>query len=673
MNDSRLNEEQQKAVEETEGYVRVIAGAGTGKTMVLVSRYLYLVETLGIDPETILCLTFTRKARFEMLDRIRERLGEDSPFSYVLTYHSFGSLFLKEEIRKISYPPSFRIYDEKDTRKVLEQIYDSYERDLDSFQLEEIRSRISEYKSDGKYITLMIERGNKDHILPQRRNFEKIVIDNYLISQRKGRWLDFDDLILYTDYILKNYPGIEEKWQNRFSYIEVDEAQDTTRAEYDILERLAGRNHNLFLVGDPDQNIYEWRNSDQRILLDFDKRHKDSKTFILKENYRSTPEILEAANRLISNNHERVEKELVTVKGHGLPVEMKFFDTQRQEADEIIKRIKESILRNENYSDNAVLFRCAFLSETLETRLREEQIPYKTAGTPSFYDLSEIKDTIALIKIVLEEDDASLIRMINRPTRHFSKKKTEYLLTLQGEEPLLTTLKKNRNDIEFTGSEIKEFLNQIETIQEHLDDWPVVKTLNHLVSDTGYLSYVSGLKNTSHLENLQSFLMNIRHESEVMNPQPTLKEYYLSTLKRRIEETREKNHVSLLTIHASKGLEFKNVYLIGLVEPFFPHYKAVDERNGLGLEEERRLLYVGMTRAKDRLFLSYEKGTGYQGKPSMFLKEIFQENMTEEPEEKKDSEPLKTKGRKKKNQKKTKPEEGSLLSLFDNMKKKSSR
>lgn len=622
MDFSVLNERQLSAVKETEGYVRVIAGAGTGKTRVLVSRYLYLVTELGIDPDSILCLTFTRKARNEMIERIRNELGPDEELPYILTYHSFGSRFLKEEIKCIGYNSSFRIFDERDTYKVLNKLFDDHGMKLDNLAFEEMKDKITSIKRKEEYIPLMMDHQYEEHILLKRKSIYDDIVDCYLLNQRKGRWLDFDDLIFYSHYILKHHSDIREKWQNMFSYFEVDEAQDTSKIEYEILEMLSCRCKNLFVVGDPDQNIYEWRDSDNRILLDFDKTHTPCKTFILVDNYRSTKNILDVSNRLIANNKNRVKKNLYALKEEGDKVTFEAVDTEYDSARKIAKLIQESVDRKEDYKDNAVLFRCNFYSLTLEKVLKSENIPYEIVGAPSFFELVEIKDIISLIKIIVEEDDESLIRMINKPSRRFGKKKVEYLLSLQTDEPLLSTLKKHRNDIEFVGTDIQLFLDVIERIQINADKWNALKCINRLIEDSGYEDYLAKLKNPSHYENLKAFVNSVSEDIKDDN-KIVLKDYYLKHLKRKEQEIENKNTVSLLTIHASKGLEFKNVYIVGLDEPFFPHYKTIEERKDSGLEEERRLLYVALTRAKERLYLFSEKEVSDKNGVSRFVNELF--------------------------------------------------
>jgi DNA helicase II / ATP-dependent DNA helicase PcrA len=652
-----LNERQLQAVKETEGYVRVIAGAGTGKTRVLVSRYLYLVSQLGIDPDSILCMTFTRKARNEMVNRIRTVLGKDMSLDYILTYHSFGSMFLREEIQSLGYSHSFRIFDEYDTRKIINKIFENHDQKLDSVSLEEMRNYITKIKKKEEYIPRMMNHDYEDHILTKTRTLDDVMVDEYLLAQRRGRWLDFDDLILFTHYILKTFDSIRERWQDRFCYFEVDEAQDTSLVEYEILEMLSRKSGNVFLVGDPDQNIYEWRDSSNQILLDYDKNHPGCKTFLLVDNYRSTSNILEASNRLIANNQNRVKKDLFALKEKGEEVHFEGIDEERLVALRVASLIEQSIQRGEDYRDNAILFRCNFYSLMLENVLREKKIPYEVIGAPSFYEQSEMQDILALVKIVIEEDDKSLLRMINKPSRKFGKKKVEYLLSLQGNQPFLETLKRHRNDIEFVGTEISSFLDVIEDAMRNLDTQNAYKTLTRLVEDSEYSDYLFKLKNTSHYENMMEFLTLVHNET-TGEKEITLREYYLTTLKKKEEEAIEKNNVPLLTIHASKGLEFRNVYIVGMDEPFFPHYKTLEERKESGLEEERRLLYVAMTRAMERLYLFSDTD---EKKHSRFIGEIFSEYSHPEVREtrpKKEAKPKKERLRKQKNV-------PNLFKLFD--------
>lgn len=672
-----LNDSQRLAAMETEGYVRVIAGAGTGKTRVLTSRYLYLVKELGVSPDRILCMTFTRKAMHEMKDRIRKEIGEEALLRYVLTYHSFGSLFLREEIKCLGYSHGFSIYDEDDQRRILKKLYEKEGIELDDNILTDIKDLIHDVKKKEAYIPRMYDRNYENKILDKVDSIDEKIINGYLLSQRKRHWLDFDDLIFYMHYILKTHEDIREKWQNFFSYVEVDEAQDTSTIENEIIEMLSCKCRNLFVVGDPDQNIYEWRDSDNRILLDFDKTHPMCKTFTLEKNYRSTPNIVTGSNRLIKHNVNRIDKNLYAVKEKGSDISYEFVSDSMEEASSIASRIEGEKKEGLNYKDIAILYRCNYQSKPIEEKLREKGIPYHIVGGVSFYSLVEIKDLIALFRLYLFEDDDAFRRMINKPTRRFGKKKLEHLEEIRKEESLYHALLKNRNDIEFIESDVFEFLDNIEHIKKHEEEWGMEKTVNHIFDESGYQDYLMGLKNVSHLENAQYFLNDIKEYAR-RNPKATLEDYYHHSLEDLDETRKDYDCVYLMTVHAAKGLEFTDVHVIGMNELIFPHKKSISERGDEGLEEERRLFYVAMTRAKDHLYLysEYENGFNKDCRASRFIKEALP-NVKEEPKEKSIEKPKKAKPKTHRSSfKETKPvdvkpkrkkkeKQGYLSSLFD--------
>lgn len=670
-----LNDKQLLAVKETEGYIRVIAGPGTGKTRVLTSRFIYLVQELAIDPDSILCMTFTRKAMNEMKDRIRKEIGNDTYLKYVLTYHSFGSLFLREEIRCLGYTRGFKIYDENNQWTLLKKLYDEKGIVLSDTLFQDTKDMIHEIKKTEIYIPRMYDRHYEDKILDQVNTMEEKIINSYLLNQRKNRWLDFDDLIFYTHYILSHYPDIKNAWQDRFSYVEVDEAQDTSAIENEIIEMLSDKCKNLFVVGDPDQNIYEWRDSDNRILLEFGDRHPECKTFTLEKNYRSTKIIISNSNRLIKHNQKRIEKKLIALKDEGSIVSYEHLSDCYEEAALIANRILATKENGFSYRDIAVIYRCNFLSKAMEDMLRIRNIPYYVVGSVSFYSLSEIQDLIALIKLFLFEDDESFKRIINRPTRKFGKKKIDYLETIRNEnESLYHALLRNRNDIQFIESDISSFLDSFEKIKDMQREWGLEKVINHIYDDSEYHDYLMGLKNVSHLENAEVFLNDIKEYAR-NKEDASLLDYYQIYLENIDETRKDYDCVFLMTIHAAKGLEFRDVHVIGLDEGVCPHKKTIAERKDDGLEEERRLLYVAMTRAKDYLYLYSERKNGFSGEcfPSRFLKEIFPElNLDSKSNEEKETE---KKPRKKKTNKirteikplpkKRKEKKGTLTSLFD--------
>lgn len=680
-----LNERQLEATKTTDGYVRVIAGAGTGKTKVLTSRYLYLVKELNIDSDNILCMTFTRKAMNEMKDRIRKELSDTCSLKYVQTYHSFGSFFLREEIKVLGYIHGFKIYDEIDQKKVLKDLYLKKGIEIDDLQLQNIKDFIYLEKKKETYISRMYDHNYVNHILDEINSFEQNIIDEYLLRQRKDKWLDFSDLIFYTHFILKNYDEIKEKWQNRFLYVEVDEAQDTSPIENEIIEILSSKCKNLFVVGDPDQNIYEWRDSDNEILLSFDKIHKDSKTFTLEKNYRSTSNIIEISNNLIKHNKKRIEKTLYAVKGKGKEIEYQIYPNTIEEAQAIIEKIQKEKEEGISYKDMAILYRCNYQSRDVENVLKSNKIPYHIVGGVSFYSLTEIKDLISLIKLYLFEDDESFIRMINKPNRKFTKKKIEYLEKIRGNHSLLKALSMNRNDEEFSSCDVFYFIDQLERIRNSEQEWGLAKVINNLYLESGYKDYLEGLKNKSHLENVSAFINDILIFS-VSHPTLSLKDYFQLNLENIDETRKDYDCLFLMTVHAAKGLEFNSVHVIGLNEMLFPHKHALEFIDDDMIEEERRLLYVAITRAKENLYL-YSEETGYAGftisyVKSRFIDELFDKNFVDKsidektkPKEKRrvKKEKTKTKVNKKEAiQKHAKPKKGILTSLFEDFKDENS-
>lgn len=616
-----LNELQFEAVKESDGYIRVIAGAGTGKTKVLTARYLYLLESKHLEPDDILCMTFTRKAMNEMKDRIRSELNAEKRLKYIITYHSFGSLFLREEITVLGYNKFFRILDEEALRGILTKICSKHNLELTDTEFQEIKDYISYIKRTSGYVSRIMNHDYPNNILLEIRTLYDKIADDYLLYQRKTRCLDFDDLILFTHYILKNYPDIASKWQDKFKYIEVDEGQDTSIIENEIIEILASKNTNLFIVGDPDQNIYEWRESDNRILVNFDKTHKDCKTFILKENYRSTQNILYLADKLISHNKVRIKKEIVALNGAGTEIVYKRCSSSYDSNEDIIADIKDKHEHGVLYKDIAILYRCRFLIDDLIYQLKEASIPYIIIGEQSFYTTVEIQDMIALIKLVLFEDDQAFIRMINKPSRKFGKKKLEYLISLQHKDSLYRTLRKNRNDQTFASCDVFTYLDNIECIKENLTKKDLKSILTDLYINTGYQDYLSKLKNENKRKNVLTFLSSIEEYANE-NKERTLEEYYHLYLE-DVDESKNADAILLMSIHASKGLEFKNVYILGLNEDVLPHKKAIEDRGEKGLEEERRLFYVAITRAREYLYIS-----SYQANKnsveSRFIKEAFE-------------------------------------------------
>ncbi len=615
-----MNEEQLSAVKETQGYVRVVAGAGSGKTKTLIARYLYLVEEKNVQPERILLLTFTRKAAGEMRNRVRQNLEGES-LSTISTYHSFCSSFLREEIFCLGYRHGFRIFDEQDQKKVISKIMDTPVSDIDRQVLSEFDDMLLDYKIKETYIPRMMDREYTDQIVEGEINSQDLrYVEEYLEAQRKGGWLDFNDLVLYTHYILTHFEDIADEWKSRFDYVEVDEAQDSSKPEYEIIEILASGCKNLFIVGDPDQNIYEWRRSSPKFLLNFDKEHKDCKTFILTKNYRSGEDILITSNNLIRNNRNRIEKDLVAVKEESEKVRV-VTDSFNACMDLIMQEVASSIQNGHNFKDNALFYRCRFMSQDVEDYLRRNHVPYQVIGDVSFYDTAVIKDVTALIKLVLFDDDESFERMANKPKRKFGAKRLDYIRNIREEgDSLFATLCRHVDDPQLEECEMYEFIEAISNCRIKMESgqWGAYDAVNHLLADTGYLDYVNSLKRNANRDDLDQFLKSVDDFSDHTD-EDTLLVFYNSYLNE--DEERSRDAIQLMTVHASKGLEFTNVYVIDCNVDSFP-YKRAKERGKSGLEEERRLFYVAMTRAKEKLFLFNCLGNTNNDSPSSYLSEI---------------------------------------------------
>ncbi|MBQ3230499.1 MAG: UvrD-helicase domain-containing protein, partial [Clostridia bacterium] len=396
---SSLNEKQLEAVVATEGYLRVIAGAGSGKTKLLVSRYAYLVKDYGIDSANILCVTFTNKAAGEMKRRIRAIIGQEYDTSLICTYHGFCVRVLREDIEKIFYPKEFQIIDNSQQKALLSDIYQKFELKLDHASFEKIVKQIAYYKSKRSYIAKMCSRDNCQ-ILESITTLDDKIIEEFLQRQRQLYAMDFNDLMYFTLDIFARCPEVLEKWQDRLNYIQVDEFQDSSSTEMELVDLLSGKHKNLMIVGDPDQNIYEWRGSDVKLLVDFDKEHIPTKTVFLNRNYRSTPQILKCANALIEKNVFRLKKELYTKSNDGFDVFHYHMKNEYAEAERIVERIHE--IKKEsgcNYADFAVLYRSGFLSRVIEKKFTENGVPYEIFGGVKFYLRMEIQDVMAYLRL----------------------------------------------------------------------------------------------------------------------------------------------------------------------------------------------------------------------------------------------------------------------------------
>lgn len=625
-----LNEEQKEAIRETEGYVRIIAGAGSGKTKVLVNRFVYLVIECGVDPASILCVTFTKKAANEMKKRIRALLGDEFETNLISTYHGFCNRILREEAEKLHLDKGFQILTTSQQKGILNDIYDKLNFEKENLSLDKMLKKIADYKKDGNYVSKIC---NSEPTQIKDVIFTEIdwIIETYLQKQKATYSVDYNDLIHFAIYILENYEEVRIKWQERLNYIMVDEFQDSSKIEMRLLELISGKYHNLMVVGDPDQNIYEWRGSDVRLLVEFDKFHKNTKTIILNQNYRSTPQILKCANFLIEKNKIRIKKELYTKNQDGPEVTYIHSKNDYEQMDTILDFIKNLNLQEKvGLSNIAIIFRASYLSGIVEKKLLEKNIPYEIFGDINFYERKEIQDIIAYLRLIAYDDDLSLKRVINVPSRRFGKVKMNKLEEMQDTGiSLYETLKQNIGIKEFQQSGVNEFVNLIEDIRSNSETMSIADIINKVSSESGYESYIRNSGDEDSLDNLAEFKRLSNEFENEFGERLTLNDFLQQLALQFLDQRENTETIKLMTIHASKGLEFETVFVIGMTEGIFPSSKTIEEKKELGLEEERRLCYVAITRAKKNLFLCDSEGITRDGKfkfTSRFIDEIGRAN-----------------------------------------------
>ncbi len=637
-----LNDKQKEAVRATEGYVRVIAGAGSGKTKLLVSRYAYLVKDYGIDPANILCVTFTNKAAGEMKKRIHALIGAESDTTLICTYHGFCARVLRENPEKLFLTKGFQILDPSQQKSILGDIYQKHELKLDHAGFESILKKIGFVKAKTDYVPRMCSP-KPCQILPQILTVNDQIIEEYMQRQKAIYALDFNDLMSFALYLLETNSEVREKWQDRLNYIQVDEFQDSSKREMRLVDLLSAKYGNLMIVGDPDQNIYEWRGADVKLLVDFDKQHVPTQTIFLNRNYRSTPQILQCANALIDKNELRLKKDLFTLASKGAEVFHYHSKSDEEEVTAIAENIKK--LRKEknfSYSDFAVLYRSGFLSRMVEKKLVESGIPYEIYGGVKFYQRMEVLDVIAYLRLVAYGDDASFKRIVNTPRRRFGRAKMtsleEYreksvsLLSNDENPSLYEVLKNHLNESPFRASDVAALIALVEELREKKGKMRITEIVGEITRRSGYEQYIRELGDEERLENLAEFKRIADEFEKSFGEDLTLEEFLQQiALQAGEDEDKPRDAVKLMTIHSSKGLEFPIVFVIGFTEGIFPSSKTIEERKKAGLEEERRLCYVAITRAKERLFLMDSEGfsqNGIKKLPSRFLREIGEKNYT---------------------------------------------
>ena len=633
----KLNEQQIEAVASTEGYVRIIAGAGSGKTKTLTHRYAYLVRAAGIHPGNVLCVTFTNKAAGEMKRRVRSLVGDGYDTSLITTYHGFCVRVLREDIGRLFYPQNFPILDESDQKKILEEIYAELEIKLDRASFEKILDSIHYIKAHEPYVDQFVT-GNFGSP-EQDESLEKRIIRMYMEKQKKTFGLDFDDLISFAFEIFERYPEVLRKWQERLHYIQVDEFQDSSFREMRLIQMLSAEHKNLFVVGDPDQNIYEWRGAAMEHLVKFDEFFPGTQTVLLNRNYRSTGNILRSANTLIAHNKNRIPKNLFTTGERGTDVIHLHAKSEAEEGHFMADEIKKLVAKDGHaYRDIAVLYRSGFLSRFVEQSLMAAGIPYELYGSVRFYERMEIRDALAYLKLIVYNDNNAFERVINTPKRMFGKKKMAVLRELAARDDLsyYETLVKYAGIPEFARSGAAQFVEVIETMRKNYRDMPLSDVIESVLVQSGYEQYIRENGSMERLDNLAEFKRTALEAERSWGEFYPLEEFLSqAALQAKNDESEENtDKVKLMTIHASKGLEFPVCFVCGFSEGIFPSSRTLEERKDAGLEEERRLCFVALTRAMKRLYLTESEGTSSTGngsaprqkRPSRFIFEIGEQN-----------------------------------------------
>lgn len=633
MNLDNLNERQKEAAMCTEGPLLILAGAGSGKTATMTHRIAYLIEK-GISPYKILAVTFTNKAAAEMRQRV-ERLTGVCPGMWILTFHSMGLRILRENYEAAGYEKNFVVYDTVDQKALLKNILKDLNVDPKEYPVNYIGAIISKEKE--------ADRSPQEYLEEEGENFKsKIIYSVYREYQsrlRKNNAMDFDDLLRNTLHLLRDYPDILGEYQRRFLYIMVDEYQDTNHIQYEIIKMLAAASRNLCVVGDDDQCIYQWRGADIRNILDFEKDFKEARVIKLEQNYRSCGNILSAAHSVIRNNKGRKEKKLWTEQEDGHKIVYTRCDNDKEEASYIARQIQLMEGPYRSFDDFAVLYRTNAQSRLFEDAFRRQMIPYQVLSGFSFYERKETKDMISYMRLVVNpKDDMAFLRIINEPKRGIGPKSIEKLKVLaevQGKSMMEVI-----SDPEVAaglpakaGVSVVNMAQVIELCREERDNLRISDIYDLLLVRTGYLKSLEDqntIEAEGRIENLmdfKSFIYDFEKEKEAQGEEATLEEFLekIATDGDADKYQSESGKVTLMTLHSAKGLEFPVVFMPGMEDGLFPGHRAMDSEEKM--EEERRLCYVGMTRAKERLFLTGAAyrviyGQGDYTRESTFLREL---------------------------------------------------
>ncbi len=602
---SSLNDKQKEAVIDESKHLRIIAGAGSGKTRVLTMRIAYLIEQKHINPKNVLAITFTNKAANEMKNRISEMLGEAGDGAFISTIHSLCVRILKEEIGVFGYPKNFTIVDGDDQKTILKEAYKEFNIDKKDLSY----GSALDYIANCKYEELSYEKA-MDQAYGEKKLVDKANVYKYYDERLKSLYaLDFDDLILFTVRLFKLHKDILKKWSSKFIYIHVDEFQDIDKTQYELIKLLSSTHDNVYVVGDPDQTIYTWRGADVNIIVNFDKDFKNTKTIILNQNYRSTNNILEGANSLIKYNKSRVPKDLFSENGDGDKIVHKTLPDETSEAYYIVSCIQSLLKQGYEYNDIAILYRSNYLSREVEKVFIENRIPYVIYGGIRFYERMEVKDILSYLRLIVTGDDLAFQRVINQPKRGIGQKSIDTIFSLAKENNISMYEVVKQGLFAKNQSVLESFVDMVERWKSSLDGKPLEEVLTDVFEQSGYRSMLEKENETERIENVKSLIDDIKDYQETY-PGSTLADYLsMISLYTDKANTDGSASVSLMTIHASKGLEFKVVFVVGLSEGIFPSERTMLEQKGV--EEERRLAYVAYTRAKEKLTLTDTSSFSY--------------------------------------------------------------
>jgi DNA helicase-2/ATP-dependent DNA helicase PcrA len=611
---AKLNKNQKEAVLSDDKYLRIIAGAGSGKTRVLTMRIVHLIEDEDVWPNRILAITFTNKAANEMKNRIRKMLeNEEGGTPWISTIHSLCVRILREDIGVMGYPKNFTIMDADDQKSIVKDAV----KQLDIGECGVTPNEFINYISNNKSAEIDADTAKKIAGNFSDDKYKAQVYAWYLERQKSMYALDFDDLILWTVRMFSRFEEVKSKWQRRFHYILVDEFQDIDRLQYKLIRQLAGQDSSIYVVGDPDQTIYTWRGADVDIIMHFEKDFPSAKTVILNQNYRSTGPILAAANSVIANNRNRMKKELFTENKSEEKVTHYAAASDEYEAAWIAGKIFELHRKGARYSDIAILYRSNYLSRSLEKGLIDQRIPYIIYGGIRFYERQEVKDILCYLRMCTSADDLALQRILNRPKRGIGTKTMDNISNAAREQGISMYEVCKQGKI-FSGKAkktIAEFTDMVETWRGKLNGGKtdIADLFQEITEDSGYkhMLDMDKEKGQERLENMKSVLDDLRNFMDE-NEDATLDDYLQQvTLYTDRDEAENQDCVQMMTVHAAKGLEFDTVFVSDMNEGIFPNERAVNESGRKGMEEERRLAYVAFTRAKKKLYLTEAGGFSF--------------------------------------------------------------